>query len=81
MKTDTESEANFHHFFMTFNVLPCVFATFFDNAFSNEGCCCKVRHARILWFLQWILTIFKFYVFLENAEKAEILARNSMQKT
>ena len=58
-----------------------IFVTFFDTAFSNKGCCCKVRHARILWFLQWILTIFKFHVFLENGKKHEISSRISMQKT
>ena len=66
---------NFRSFF------GVIFATFFDSAFSNKGCCCKVRHASILWFLQRILTISTFYVFLENARKTEILARNSMQKS
>ena len=66
---------DFGSFFVVF------FTTFFRRAFSKKGRCCKVRHARILWFLQWILTIFKFYVFLERAKKAEILARISMQKT
>ena len=66
---------NFQSFF------GVIFVTFFDTAFSNKGCCCKVRHARILWFLQWILTIFKFYVFLERTKKAAILARIAMQKT
>ena len=58
----------------------CIRDRFFDSAFSNKGCCCKVRHARILWFLQWILTIFKFYVFLQRVKKTKIRARISMQK-
>ena len=57
-----------------------IFATFFNSAFSNKGCCCKVRHARILWFLQWILTIFKFHIFLENGKNHRISSRISMQK-
>merc|ERR1712185_512978 len=47
----------------------CFFATFFGSALSKKGRCCKVRHARILWFLQWILTIFKFYVFSGKGTK------------
>ena len=66
---------DFGSFFVVF------FATFFGSAFSSKGRCCKVRHASILWFLQRILTISTFYVFLENAKKTEILARISMQKT
>ena len=68
-------------FSMNFQILfGVIFVTFFDTAFSNKGCCCKVRHARILWFLQWILTIFKFHVFLENSKKHEMSSRISMQK-
>ena len=68
-------------FSMNFRIFfGVLFATFFDTAFSNKGCCCKVRHARILWFLQWILTIFKFHVFLENRKKHRISSRISMQK-
>ena len=69
-------------FCMDFGSFSVVFfVAFFGRAFSKKCRCCKVRHARILWFLQWILTISTFYVFLANAKKAEIPARISMQKT
>ena len=66
---------DFGSFFVVF------FVAFFARAFSKKCRCCKVRHARILWFLQWNLTIFTFHVFLAKAKKAEIPARISMQKT
>ncbi len=57
------------------------FATFLDSAFSNEGCCCKVRHVRIVCYLYIKLMIFKFHVFLWNAKKHEISSGISMPKT
>ena len=66
---------DFGSFFLVF------FVAFFARAFSKKCRCCKVRHARILWFLQRILTISTFHVFLAKAKKTEILARISMQKT
>ena len=57
------------------------FVAVFARAFSKKCRCCKVRHAWIVWFLQWILTISTFYIFLAKANKSEILARISMQKT
>ena len=65
----------FGSFFVVF------FIAFFGRAFSKKCRCCKVRHARIVWFLQWILTNSTFHVFLAKAKKTENLARNSMQKT
>ena len=66
---------DFGSFFVVF------FVAFFARAFSKKCRCCKVRHARILWFLQWNLTIFTFHVFLATGKKTEIPARISMQKT
>ena len=61
---------DFGSFFVVF------FVAFFGRAFSKKCRCCKVRHARILWFLQWILTISTFYMFLAKAKKSEILVSN-----
>ena len=66
---------DFGSFFVVF------FVAFFARAFSKKCRCCKVRHARILWFLQWILTNSTFDVFLAKAKKTEIPTRISMQKT
>ena len=78
----SKSPRIFITFCMDFGSFSVVFfVAFFGRAFSKKCRCCKVRHARILWFLQWILTISTFYVFLAKAKKSEILARISMQKT
>ena len=78
----SKSPRIFITFCMDFGSFSVVFfVAFFGRAFSKKCRCCKVRHARILWFLQWILTISTFHVFLAKAKKTEIPARISMQKT
>ena len=78
----SKSPRIFITFCMDFGSFSVVFfVTFFGRAFSKKCRCCKVRHARILWFLQWILTMSTFHVFLAKAKKSQIPARISMQKT
>ena len=76
-----EIDTNFHHFLHGFwKLIRGVFRFVFGSAFSKKGRCCKVQHARILWFLQWILTVFKFYVFLAKAKKERFWAEFRCKK-
>ena len=57
------------------------FGTFFAGAFSTEGRCCRVPHARKPWFLPGFLTIFNFRVFPENLKKMQIPTAIALPKT